>query len=205
LITTYRPAGQEAIPLEIQIARLDRPRHTGVTTAPVPAAAAPAPREPKPQAPAPESKPQASLDSGTRDIRTEIVLHIEQVGDRRFTGGAWIGNRGSKQRIEAFAIRALETLSPQDIEYKAFGPNGRETPWITDAQFCGTRGRGMPLTGFAIRLAPHLRERFDVVYEGAFFESGISKESRNGEPCTPSRVDDPLEAVNVRLVEHARA
>jgi hypothetical protein len=57
----------------------------------------------------------------------------------------------------------------------------------------------MPLTGFAIRLAPHARERFDIVYQGAFFDSGIVGPYRNGELCIPPVGDDPLEAINVRL------
>ena len=57
----------------------------------------------------------------------------------------------------------------------------------------------MPLTGFAIRLAAHAQEQFDVVYDGAFFESGVVGPYRNGELCTPPIGDDPLEAINVRL------
>ena len=46
-----------------------------------------------------------------------------------------------------------------------------------------TRGRGLPLTGFAVRMATHLRERFEAVYEGSFFTAGIVGPNRNGEPC----------------------
>ncbi len=129
------------------------------------------------------------------------MLHIEREGDRRFVAEGWVGNRGRRLRIEAFSIRPLEALASGDIEYKAFGPNGRETPWVTDAKLCGTRGRGMPLTGFAVRLAPHLRDRFDVVYEGSFFASGVAGPCRNGEPCMGKLFDDPLEAMHLRLIE----
>jgi hypothetical protein len=61
----------------------------------------------------------------------------------------------------------------------------------------------MPLTGFAVRLAPHLRDRFDVIYQGAFFNSGASKTYRNGEACLPAQHDDVLEAVNLRVIERA--
>jgi len=163
---------------------------------------APAPAAARPAAAAPE--PPAPVEAvGPRPLRSEIVLHIEREGDRRFEATGWVGIRGQRRRVEAFSLRPLETLTPGDIEYKAFGPNGRETPWVTDAKLCGTRGRGLPLTGFAIRLAPHLRERFDVVYEGSFFDSGVSGPARNGEPCKPTGADDPLEAINVQLLPHA--
>jgi hypothetical protein len=83
------------------------------------------------------------------------------------------------------------------------GPKGRQTPWVTDAKLCGTRGQGLPLTGFAIRLAPHVAERFDVVYQGAFFESGVAGPHRNGELCIPPITDDPLEAINVRMIRRS--
>src|SRR6202011_2386470 len=136
-----------------------------------------------------------------RELSSEIVLHIEREGDRRFAAPGWVGNRGRRLRIEAFSIRPLEGLAPADIQYKAFGPNGRETPWVTDAKLCGTRGRGLPLTGFAVRLAPHLRNRFDVVYEGSFFDSGVAGPTRNGDPCMPAVFNDPLEAIHLRLLE----
>ena len=142
----------------------------------------------------------AAVTSG-REIASELILHIERQGDRRLPGQGWAGNRGQRLRIEGFAIRPLEVIAPGDLEYMGYGPAGRQTPWVSDAKLCGTRGRGLPLTGFAIRLTPRLRERFDVIYEGDFFDSGATGPKRNGEPCLPASVDDPLSAVRLRLVE----
>ena len=190
LITTYRLADQDAVPLDIQIVRIDRP----------------VPQTPAPQTPAPQStreiaSPEPAKDPGGGEVNLEIVLHIEPIGDRRYPGGEWIGGRGQGRRVEAFSVRPLEKLAPTDIEYKAWGPGGRETPWVTAAALCGTRGQGIALTGFAIRLAPEPSDRFDVVYQGAFAESGVSGPRRNGEPCMPSRIDDALEAMHIRLIE----
>jgi hypothetical protein len=140
-----------------------------------------------------------------REIRHETLLHIQMQGDRRFAEPGWIGNRDARLQIEGIAIRPLETLQPNDIEYKAFGPNGLETPWISEGKLCGTRGRGLPLTGFAVRLAPRLRDQFDVVYEGAFFDSGVVGPHRNGEPCRATPFDEPLAAVNLRIVSRGGA
>jgi hypothetical protein len=137
------------------------------------------------------------------EIPTEIVLHIERIGDQRFAGQGWVGNRGRKLRIEAFSIRPTERLAASDIEFKGLGPNGRETPWVTDAKLCGTRGQHLPLTGFAVRLAPHVGDRFDVLYEGAFFESGVAGPYRNGALCISAIAGDPLEAINLRVIRRA--
>ena len=88
------------------------------------------------------------------EIPTEIVLHVERLGDKRFPGQGWIGSRGRKLRIEAFSIRPIEALAATDIAIKGLGPHGRETPWVSGGRLCGTRGQRLPLTGFAVRLAP---------------------------------------------------
>jgi hypothetical protein len=179
LLNAYGPPAQPVAFPDVEIRRLDRARPSGTTLRPV----------------EPADEPE--------EIRTEIVLHIERLGDRRFPGQGWVGNRGKKLRIEAFSIQPLDTLLARDIEFQALGPNRRQTPWVTDGKLCGTRGKGLPLTGFAIRLAPHLSERFDIVYEGAFFESGMVGPNRNGELCVPPIADDPLKAINVRLIRRS--
>jgi len=138
------------------------------------------------------------------ELRCEIVLHIEREGDRRFDMPGWVGHRGERVRIEAFSVRPLEILAPGDVEYKAFGPGGRETPWVGDGKLCGTRGYGIPLTGFAVRPAPRVADRFETVYAGSFFASGVIGPVRNGAACVPTVPDDPLDAILVRLVERGR-
>jgi hypothetical protein len=115
-------------------------------------------------------------------------------------GDGW-GALGRKLRIEAFSIRPLERIAPADIEFKGFLPRGGETQWVRGGVMCGTRGRRLPLIGFAVRMAPQLSGRFDVIYQGSFFGGGISSPYRNGQPCRAATADDPLEAVNLRIVE----
>ena len=152
-----------------------------------------------------DAVPETLTAPGAPALRTEIVLHIEREGDCQFTTGGWAGRLGSRRRVEALAIRPLEAISHGEVEYKVYGTGGRETPWVSDGRLCGTRGQGLPLTGFAIRLAPHLRGRFDVIYRGAFFASGPAPAARNGEACFASLRDDPLEAVEIRIVERRGA
>jgi hypothetical protein len=182
VLTTYRRRGQADETCEVMVNRIDLP------------ASAPTERRVEEVAPPP-----------TRDIAAEVLLHIEGAGDCRVPAEGWIGNRGKKLRLEAFSIRPLETLAPSDVEYKAYGPHGRETPWISDGKLCGTRGRSLPLTGFAVCLAAHLGDRFGIEYQGAFFESGVCGPVRDGEPCLPRIADDPLEGVNLRLFERVEA
>ena len=141
------------------------------------------------------------LAAGTqREIRVEVTAHIEGQGDRLFPGSSWAGRPGDRTRIEGFSLRPLQELQPSEIEYKALHPGGIETAWLPGPQFCGTRGRNLPIVGLAIRIAPHVQDQFSVVYQGAFFRSGISAPRSNGAPCLPRISGDALEAVNVRIV-----
>ncbi|HWB51010.1 MAG TPA: hypothetical protein VG651_18010 [Stellaceae bacterium] len=184
-VTTYGITDDAAMP-EVRLVNVDQLAAMQVPAAAPQVAPAPAPVE-------------------GREVRRELVLHIERQGDRLFSAPGWAGNPGERLRVEGFAVRPLETVAPGQIEYMAFGPGGRPTPWVTDAKLCGTRGRGLPLTGFAVRLAPALRDRFDVVYEGYFFDSGVRGPQRNGEPCLPAVGDDPLGAIRLRVVERPGA
>ena len=184
IVTVYGAAGQPAGELSLDLRRLD--------------AAASGMEAPGVLV---EASGRAAALTGTRDVPTEILLHIERAGDRLFPGRGWVGALGRKMRIEAFSVRPLEHLAPADIEMKGFLPEGGETPWVPGGALCGTRGRGLPLTGFAVRVAPHRADRFDVQYQGSFFLGGISETRRNGDPCRAATANDALEAINVRLLE----
>jgi len=177
---------------KLTVQRLDSEPATGIVPFANPVVAALPPR-------ATEPNPEQG-----HEIPLEIVLHIERLGDRLLRADGWVGNRGSKMRIEGFGIRPLEGLSPRDIHYKVFHSGGIETPWIGGPQLCGSRGQQMPIIGFAIRVAPHLRDRFDVEYQGAFFNSGLANPSRNSEPCRPRLAGDPLEAMFIKIIERPK-
>jgi len=185
VVTVYGQPGEPASVPALDLRRLDRGDAEPATETAVPA----------------EATAESPSAGEPREVATEILLHIERAGDRLFPGRGWVGALGRKLRIEAFSIRPLERLAPVDIEIKGYLPNGSETQWVHGGILCGTRGRRLPLTGFAVRLAPHLNERFEVSYQGSFFTGGISGVHRNGEPCRPATGDDPLEALNIRLVE----
>jgi hypothetical protein len=57
------------------------------------------------------------------------------------------------------------------------------------------------LTGLAIRIAPHVQDQFSVIYQAAFFRSGITETRSNGAPCLPKLPGDTLEGINIRIVQ----
>jgi hypothetical protein len=161
---------------------------------------APAPNPTLPDPAAVVAAP-ATMSRVGREIRLEVTVHLERLGDRTFPGSTWAGKPGEQKRVEGFSVRPLQELQPNEIEYKALHPGGVETQWIPGPQFCGTRGQSTPITGLAIRIAPHVQDQFSVVYQAAFFRSGITEPRGNGAPCLPRIAGDALEGINVRIVQ----
>jgi hypothetical protein len=133
------------------------------------------------------------------ELGTEILLHIMGLGDRRYIEPGWAGNPGSHRQVEAISIRPRDGMPPSAVEFRVFAQEGRATAWVSNGNYAGTRGRGLPLTGFAVRPAPDHRDDVEIVYEGCFFEGGVVGPKRNGELCMSPIENDPLEAIRVSM------
>ncbi|MGA8402467.1 MAG: Ku protein [Stellaceae bacterium] len=153
----------------------------------------------------PEPVPEPPPAAGPQDIGAEILLHIMGLGDRRYVEPGWAGNPGSKRQIEALSIRPRDGLAPSAVEFRVFAQEGRATAWVSNGNYAGTRGRNLPLTGFAVRPSTELGERLDITYEGSFFEGGVVGPKHNGELCVSPVADDPLEAVRVTILDQGTA
>jgi DNA end-binding protein Ku len=152
--------------------------------------------------PSPVPEPELALASdGENDVGAEILLHIMGLGDRRYVEPGWAGNPGSKRQIEALSVRPREGLAASAVEFRVFAQEGRATAWVSNGNYAGTRGRNLPLTGFAVRPAGEFGERLEIAYEGSFFEGGVVGPKRNGELCVSTVADDPLEAVRITITD----
>ncbi|MTK11808.1 MAG: hypothetical protein F8N39_06890 [Clostridiaceae bacterium] len=193
LMTTYRPSGEAPIPLSVKIAPLGHPAVLPGCESQGAVAAAGSDRT------TPESD-VGNHPSGTSfGVTTRITLALREIGEIDYSGDDWAGEKSGTSIVEAFSVMPLNGVDDTDLEYKAFGPNGLETPWVRGARLCGSRGRGIALTGFAVRVSPRLQGKFDVVYQGAFTNSGHSAPHRNGEPCKGTDPGDCLEGVRIGL------
>jgi hypothetical protein len=132
-LTSVRRAGAE--PLDVEIERLDARHEPDAQAAAVPPRAAPAAQREEP-------------------VRLQISAHISNRGDVVFIDTEWVGRLGHGMSIEAFSVTPLDQLAVADIEYKGLTGAGFESPWISNGELCGTRGMGIPLVGFAVRLKP---------------------------------------------------
>jgi GT2 family glycosyltransferase len=193
VLTSISVAG--AVPLNINIERLD-----GRQAAPLdPAALAANLLAGNPGA-------GAGLPPAPPSLRLQVSAHVRSRGDMNFVDAAWAGRVASGLWIESFAVTPLEKITAQDIEYKGLTASGFESPWLSNGAPCGTRGLGVPLVGFSIRLKQGAgTEPYDCEYSG-YFRSGITAGPyRNGTPCRSTVPNDPLEGIQIRVVERQAA
>jgi GT2 family glycosyltransferase/glycosyltransferase involved in cell wall biosynthesis len=199
ILTSVRAPGGEV--LSIKIERLDA-RAEVVTTQS--GAALPS----KSPVRAPGARPQqpiaspAITPSKTQGLPLQVAAHIRTRGDMSFAEVPWAGRLGTGLWIESFSVRPLEHFEAKDIEYKGLTGSGFETRWISNDVMCGTKGMSVPLVGFALRLKPNLETAaYDCEYSG-YFQSGVTVGPlRNGAPCHSTVANDPLEGIQVRIVQ----
>jgi len=144
--------------------------------------------------------------STQKSIRLEVTSHVQNHGDIVFGESQWAGLMGQGVWIESFAVLPLEAIAPDMIEYKAVTSTGVETPWVNGGSPCGTRGIGVPLVAFAIRLKAHSSPTPPVCEYGAVLLSGtIIGPARNGAPCRSPSMDDPIAGIWVSIAGGAEA
>jgi hypothetical protein len=138
-----------------------------------------------------------------RDVPLRVILHVQGTGDRTVNRRGWLGSPGKRLRIEGFSIEPESSLRPADVEYRVRGSRGEETGWVRGGNFCGSRGRGIALYGFAIRLRPPANDLFEIVYSGVFFSGRRSAPVRNGQMCASTVPNDPLSAMKIQVLSRS--
>ena len=96
-------------------------------------------------------------------------------------------------------ILARSQSAAAAIEYKGLTASGAETPWTGSGELCGSRGRSIPLIGFAVRQKAVAGALVDCEYTGYFHSGAIAGPVRNGAPCRSAIESDPLEGMQLRI------
>jgi GT2 family glycosyltransferase/glycosyltransferase involved in cell wall biosynthesis len=206
-------------PLEIEIKRLDNPGSPVTRAARAQPQPQPAPEPPRPaivqqQIPMRPAAPQPAPVAAPvpppswhsqRSIKLAIVAHVQNRGDMSFSEGQWAGAAGHRLAIESFTISPQEGIAPEMIEYKAVTATGMETPWVAGGSPCGTRGMGLPLVGYAVRVKPPASASYTCEYGATLVSGRAVGPARGGTPCRSPDSGDPLEALWVTITEDTGA
>jgi hypothetical protein len=181
MVTVYQAAGAADGAPSLQVMRLTDGAAgpaAQAATRPAPGAAAPA---------GPESR--RAMD---------MVAHIQGRGDVGALLGEWLGEAGSKQWIEGFAVAPAKDVVPADIEYQAVLGRGWLSPWVEGGQFCGSRGMALPVLGLKLRLRGAAAEAFDCSYSAVFLDGTKVGPVRAGEACEAESLS-PLESFRIDI------
>lgn len=161
----------------------------------------------EPSSPSRESQAAADAEaSGAARPQVLLHTHIRNVGDLAFQD-CWAGWPGQQLWIEGFSVSVSEPktlgaeFSNSEIEYCAVAADGFETAWVTNQELCGSRGAGMPILGFGVRLKPQAAERYNCIYRGRFFSGATVGPLSGGALCCSDIPGDPLEGLEVQLTE----
>lgn len=158
---------------------------------------------------------RASLDVGARNAETSqvmqtalpdgdpfgdssIIAHLQYAGDVDGRIGEWIGLRGSGRWIEGFSITPRHGMLPQEIEYQIILGADAILPWLPGGTFSGSRGLGLPLRGFRMRLRGAAAARYNCACSATFAGGVASGLVPAGQPCVATNLA-PLEAFRIVL------
>jgi hypothetical protein len=183
MVTIYEDprAGRESAP-NVQVMPL-------VTTQ-VPAAQTSLPQAAT-QLPAPEVK--------TGAVKLDVVAHIRKRGDVGAGFGSWLGEKGSGQWVEGFAITPTNGIALADIEYQVVLGRGWLSPWVEGGQYAGSRGMNLPILGLRVRLLGDAEKNFELRYAARFVDGSEAGPVAAGEACEAAS----LAAVEALLIEIA--
>lgn len=128
-----------------------------------------------------------------------ILTHMRNVGDSSDDGRNWVMVPAADLWIEGFAILSEDYDLAQGLSYRAFDPKGQATAWVGCGEFCGTRGRSEPLSGFQLRLEGVAAAKFECRCY-ARFANGQEQEIPLGDGARVAGEPSPLLGMRIRIV-----
>jgi len=137
----------------------------------------------------------------------EVLVHIEGIGHKKYSLGAWAGTFGQSRRLEGFMISrfygytgARDTIigSSISIEYMAHLEGSGDTGWTSG--YVGSRGESRRLEGFAIRLKGVNASQWSVRYSAHLQGYGNTPTVRDGAFCGTRGESRRVEAILVEIV-----
>ena len=139
------------------------------------------------------SGPLRPLGRGEAPAQLGLLAHCSYAGD--VYGPAGCVDLG----FDRFALQGLALEAERDgLEYRVRGPDGLWSEWVAAPAFAGVRGRGLELTGVAVRLREDIAGPRGLRVIARFAGSAELVEARQGEDCVaPDGALAPLTALQV--------
>lgn len=159
------------------------------------------PADNQPPAPVAANAPVPAAPAAPAPVH--LMAHIQSRGDVGAAFGEWLGESGSNNWIEGFAINTPDGVAPANFTYQAVLGRGWLSPWVEAGQYCGSRGMALPLLGLRIRLGGEAAEQYDISYSASFVGGATAGPVGNDETCEADTLA-PLEALQIVLTPRGR-
>ena len=137
-------------------------------------------------------------------VAVDMVAHIQGRGDVGVMFGEWLGEKGSRQWIEGFAVAPTQDIAAADIEYQAVLGRGWLSPWVEGGQFCGSRGMALPVLGLRLRLRGAAAAAFECRYSASFVDGTEIGPVAAGEACEAESLA-AMESLRIEITPRAPA
>ncbi|MDE8349523.1 MAG: hypothetical protein POG74_08580 [Acidocella sp.] len=125
-------------------------------------------------------------------VQMDVMAHIQTRGDIGVKFGQRLGEPGSQNWVEGFAVAAPSAINPADLSYQAVLGRGWLSPWVDAGEYCGSRGMALPLLGLRIRLTGAAAQAYNLTYEASFVD---------GASVGPVGSDETCESPNLAALE----
>jgi uncharacterized protein YjdB len=132
-------------------------------------------------------------------IALDVLVHLQDIGDRVFHTPHFAGTRGQSRRLEGFQINFVIAINGLSAEYMAHLQDIGDTGWTAAGAFVGTRGQSRRLEGFAIRLKGVNAGNYFVTYMAHLQDIGDTAWSREGQFCGTRGQSRRVEGMSVRI------
>jgi len=127
-------------------------------------------------------------------VPLEVLVHIQDEGDRTVAAGQWAGTRGEGRQIEGFQV-TLHSSERLGVRCMAHLMNSGDTGWTSG--FVGTRGQLRRLEGFACQLTGLDAGFYDLRYRAHIENVGDTETFSNGAFCGTRGLSTRVEALQV--------
>lgn len=117
------------------------------------------------------------------NLNLKLLVHLQGLGDRTFTAREYAGTRGQGRRLEAFQIQLDPAIPGLSLRYMAHIATIGDTPWISEGQLVGERGKNRQIEGLAIELIGPESTNYTVFYTAHIQNKGDVPVCTNGQYC----------------------
>ena len=132
-------------------------------------------------------------------LALKITAHIQNLGDLKGTDGEWIGTKGESKRLELINIKKDSGPQKVKIQYRCHIENKGDTGWMNGGSDCGTRGQGLRLEAFAVRLTGAGAKNYKLFYKCHLENIGDTKFIKSPNVCGTTGESRRLEALFIKI------